>query len=154
MPANTRHKDGKRHVHTVPTKLYHPQNNQRKPHIDAHFAMASVKYARYLAELFSDEHVFFLSQDYKARVPIGLPVSKKQDVMLMHLEYNVFLPDHNFPILKQQKLIHCVYATCNRQKNDLTISYNGPTYIAIRSGKHDKSSAVSHHEDVQKPLRY
>ena len=75
MPANTRHKDGKRHVHTVPMKLYHPQNNQRKPHIDAHFAMASVKYARYLAELFSDEHVFFLSQDYKARVPIGLPVS-------------------------------------------------------------------------------
>ena len=44
MPANTRHKDGKRHVQTVPEKFGRPQNNQRKRHIDAHFAMASVKY--------------------------------------------------------------------------------------------------------------
>ena len=51
--------------------------------------MASVKYARELAELFSDEQGFFLSQDDKARMPIGLPISKKQDVMLMHLEYKV-----------------------------------------------------------------
>ena len=61
MPVNTPHKDGKLHVHTVPVKLCHPQNNKKTPHIDAHFAMASVKYARDLAELFSDEHVFFLS---------------------------------------------------------------------------------------------
>ena len=67
--------------------------------------MASVKYARELAELFSDEHVFFLSQDDKARVPIGLPISKKQDVMTMHLEYKVSLPDHNFPTGKSHKLI-------------------------------------------------
>ena len=72
MPANTRQKDAKRQVHTVPVKLCRPQNNQRKPHIDAHFAVASVKYARDLAELFSDEHVFFLSQDDKARVPTGI----------------------------------------------------------------------------------
>ena len=63
MPANTRHKDGKRHVQTVPEKFGRPQNNQRKRHIDAHFAMASVKYDRDLAELFSDEHVLFLSQN-------------------------------------------------------------------------------------------
>ena len=69
MPANIHHKDGKRYVHTVAVRLCRPKNNQRKPHIDAHFAMASVKYARDLAELFSDEHVFFLPQDDKARVP-------------------------------------------------------------------------------------
>ena len=91
MPANTRHKDGKRHVRIGPVKLCRPQNNQRKPHIDAHFAMASVKYARDLAELFSDEYVFFLSQDDKARVPIGLDFYKKQDVMLMRFEYKVSL---------------------------------------------------------------
>ena len=91
MPANTRHKDGKRHVRIVPVKLCRPQNNQRKPHIDAHFAMASVKYARDLAELFSDEYVFFLSHDDKARVPIRLDFYKKQDVMLMRFEYKVSL---------------------------------------------------------------
>ena len=152
MHANTRHKDGKHHIHTVPVNLCHPQNNQRKPHIDTHFAMASVKYARDLAELFSDEYVFFLSQDDKVRVLIGLPVSKKQDVILMHLEYKVSLPDHDFPIGKEHELIPSVYGSCKRQKNDPAISYNGPTYIAIQSGKHDKSCAVSHHEDFQKLL--
>ena len=72
MHANTHHKDGKHHIHTVPVKLCHPQNNQRKPYFDTDFAMASVKFARDLAELFSDEHVFFLSQDDKVRVLIGL----------------------------------------------------------------------------------
>ena len=64
-PANARNKDGKLHTHTVPVKLCCPQNNKRKPHIGAYFAMASVKYARDLAELFSDEPVFFLFQDGK-----------------------------------------------------------------------------------------
>ena len=117
MPGNTCHKDGKRHVHTGPVKLCCPQNNQRKPHIDAHFAMASVKYTRDLAERSSDEHVFFLSQDDKARVPIGLPVSKKQDVMLMHLEYKVSFPDHDFPPLENstnQFLLYTHHASIKR----------------------------------------
>ena len=116
--------------------------------------MTSVKYARELAELFSDEHVFFLSQDDKARVPIGLPISKKQDVMLMHLEYKVSLPDHDFPIGKSHKLIPSVYASCNRRKENDDIGYSGPTYIAIRSGKHDKSCAASHKVNFQNILRY
>ena len=115
--------------------------------------MASVKYARELADLFSDEHVFFLSQDDKARVPIGLPISKKQDVMLMHLEYKLSLPDHDFPIGKSHKLKK-VCASCNRRKENDGIGYGGPTYIAIRSGKHDESCAASHKEDFQNILRY
>ena len=71
------HKDGKRHVHTVPMKLQHPQNDLRKKHPDGHLAMASVMFTRELANLFGDHHVFFLSQDDKARVPLGLPISKK-----------------------------------------------------------------------------
>ena len=134
-------------------KLYRPQNN-KKTHIDAHFAMASVKQARDLAELFSDERVFFLSQNDKARVPIGLSGSKKQDFMLMHLKYKVSLSDHEFPIGKQHKLIPSVYASYKCQKNYPAISCIGPTYIAMRGSKHDKSSAVLNHEDVQKLLRY
>ena len=78
---------------------------------------------------------------------IGLPVSKKHDVVLMHLENGVSLPDHDFPIGKQHNLIPSVYALCKLQNNDPAISYNGPTYIAIWSGKHDKSCAAHHHED-------
>ena len=116
--------------------------------------MASVKYFRDLAELFSNEHVFFLSQDDKARVSIGFPLSMIQEVMLIHLEYKVSLPDHDFAIKKQDKLIPSVHASCKHQKNDRPISYNGPTYIGIWSAKHDKSGAASHHEDCQKLLSY
>ena len=129
-------------------KLSRPQNTLRKRHVDCHFAVASVKHARELASLFSDENVFFLSADDKARVPLGLPVSKKQTAILMHLEHKVKLPDLDFPIGEKHKLIPSVYAACEKNK-DGSIGYNGPTYIAIRSGKHDKSSAASHIEDFR-----
>jgi hypothetical protein len=39
-----------------------------------------------------------------------------------------------------------VYAACviNEKKE---VSYSGPTYISIRSGKHDSSTAETHHHD-------
>ena len=92
--------------------------------------MASAKHARELASLFSDENVFFLSADDKARVSLDLPVSKKQTAILMHLEYRVKLPDHDFPIERKHKLIQSVYAACEKNKDGST-GYNGPTYIAI-----------------------
>ena len=87
LPSNMRQKDGKRQVHDVPLKLQCPQDDLRKKHPDGHFAMASVMFTKELANLFGDNHVFFLSQDDKARVPLGLPISKKQTAILMHLEY-------------------------------------------------------------------
>ena len=60
--------------------------------------MASLKHKRELVSLFSDENVFFLSADDKARVPLGLWMSKKQTEILMHLDYRVKLLDHDFPI--------------------------------------------------------
>ena len=133
LPTNMLHKDGKRHVHTVPMKLQHPQNDFRKKHPNGHFAMASVMFTRELANLFGDNHVFFLSQDDKAHVPLGLPILKKQRAILMHLEYRVTLPDHDFPIGEKHKLIPSVCAAC--LKKDGEVSYNGPTFISIRSGK-------------------
>ena len=112
------------------------------------FAMASVKHARELTSLFSDENVFFLSADDKARVLLGLPVLKKQTAILMHLDYRVKLPDHDFPIGGKHKLIPSVCAACEKNK-DGSIGYNGPTYIAIQCGKHDKSFAASHIEDFR-----
>ncbi|GFO47387.1 hypothetical protein PoB_007389200 [Plakobranchus ocellatus] len=77
IPANMGHKDGKRHFSTVNVKLCRPQNTQRKAHVDDHFAFASVKHAKELASLLGSDNSFFLSQDDKARIPMGLPISKK-----------------------------------------------------------------------------
>ena len=98
--------------------------------------------------LLSDENIFFLSADDKARVPLGLSVSKNQTTILMPLEYRVKLPDHDFPIVEKCKLISSVYTACEKNKDD-SIDYNGPTYIAIWSGKYDKSSAASLIENIQ-----
>ena len=151
LPANMRQKNGKRHVHTVPVKLQRPQNDLSKKHPDGHFAMAFVMFTRELANLFGDNHVFFLSQDNQARVPLGLPISKKQTAILMHLEYKVTLPDHDFPTGEKYKLIPSVYAAC--LKKDGGVSYNFPTFISIRSGKHDKIYAETHSDDFEKILQ-
>ena len=53
LPVNMRHEDGKRHVYTVlPVKPCFPQNDLQKKHHDNHYAMASAKFARELANLF------------------------------------------------------------------------------------------------------
>ena len=66
----------------------------------------------------------------------------------MHLEYKVMLPDHGFPIGEKHKLIPSVYAAC--LKKDGEVSYNGPTFISIRSRKHDKSCAATHSDDFER----
>ena len=132
VPANVHQKYGKRHVHTVPVKLCRPQNPC------GHFAMAPVWFARYFVNLFGDHHIFLISQDDKARVPLGLPISKTQTDILMHSEY-------------KHKLIPFVYATC--LKKDGKVSLNGPTFISIRSRKHDKNCTATHSDDFERALQ-
>ena len=65
-------------------------------------------------------------------------------------EYRVCLPDHDFPIGSQHKLIPSVYAS--RVMKEWKISFSGPTYIAICSQKHDSSTAETHQRDFEKLL--
>ena len=91
--------------------------------------------------------VFFLSQDDKARIPIGLPAANKQAPFLMMMSRRVRLPDHDFVVATRHKLIPSVYAAAKIDDNGVT--YSGPTYVAIRSGKHDKSDASTHAYDFE-----
>ncbi len=74
----------------------------------------------------------------------------------MHVEYRVSLPDHDWVVAERHKLIPSVYAGINIQPNGLgerqAVVYSGPTYIAIRSGKHSSSTAFSHAFDFEKLL--
>ena len=56
------------------------------------------------------------------------------------------MPDHDFPLGERHKLIPSVYASCLMKESE--ISFSGPTYIAIRSAKHDSSTAASHQYDL------
>ena len=66
----------------------------------------------------------------------------------MHVDYNVTLPDHDFPIGAKHKLIPSVYAGCVMK--EMKISFSGPTFIAIRSQKHDSSTAETHQRDFNR----
>ena len=66
----------------------------------------------------------------------------------MHMEYEVKLPDHDFAVGENHKLIPSVIGDMQVVKrSDLAsnaVTYSGPTYVAIRSAKHTGSSAYSH----------
>lgn len=68
---------------------------------------------------------------------------------MMHVDYKVRLPDHDFVKGSGHKLIPSVYAICEITE-DGTVSHKGPMTIRIRSGKHDGSSAQSHHKDFER----
>jgi len=116
--------EGKRHVTTVPVKLCKAANSLRKDHVDAHFAAACFNYLKDLTVLMGPECSFFLSQDDKARIPLGLPAASKQAPLLMHLEYRIQLPGHDWVVSERHKLIPSVYAACLIKKNSLLFGTN------------------------------
>ncbi|UJR25996.1 hypothetical protein I4U23_007343 [Adineta vaga] len=143
LPHRSNSIDGKKHVRTVPVRLRKAQNDEHSKHEDGHFATATIRYIKDLAGIFGNDVVFFLSQDDKCKVPIGLPAAKIQAPMLMHLDYRVRLPDHDWTVAPRHQLTPSVYAGCMMTENN-DVGYSGPTYIAIRSAKHDRSDANSH----------
>ncbi|CAG8564054.1 7053_t:CDS:2 [Dentiscutata erythropus] len=61
------------------------------------------------------------------------------------LKYRVELPDHDWVVAERHKLIPSVYAVLDVQEGKYeqaeAITYSGPTFIRIHSGKHDSSTA-------------
>lgn len=151
LPRDGSTASGKRHSLTVPVKLARPQNSLRKDHEDCKFAAATIQFLKDLAGIFGNDSVFVLSQDDKARVPLGLPAANKQGPILMSMDYKVTLPDHDWVIATRHKLIPSVYA--GLEIRDGKVSYSGPTYIAIRSGKHDSSTAFTHAVDLNRLIQ-
>lgn len=154
LPRNSRTEQGKRHVITVPVRLASATNDEHKSHPDGKFCTATIRSLESLASMLGPEQTAFISQDDKARVRMGLPAAKEQSPVLMHVEYRMKLPDHDWVIAEKHKLIPSVIAGIvikpNGQGKPEAVSYSGPTYIAIRSGKHSSSTAATHAFDFQK----
>jgi hypothetical protein len=81
--------EGKQHIGTVPVKLSRACNNLRKQHVDSHFALATIRQLLDSAVLLREKTTFVLSQDDKARVPLGLAAANKQSPILMHVHYRI-----------------------------------------------------------------
>ncbi|CAG8626371.1 10680_t:CDS:2 [Dentiscutata erythropus] len=105
-----------------------------------------------MVSVLGPRNVLVVSQDDKVRIPLGLAAANKQDSpILMRLEYRVKLPDHNWVVAERHKLIPSVYAILNveedKYENSKAVTYLGPTFIRVCSGKHDSSTAYSHGKD-------
>ena len=106
--------------------------------MDCLFCAATIRHLEESTSLLGPNEVCFVSQDDKTRVPIGLTAANRHSPLLMHVEYRVSLPDHDWVVAAGHKLIPKVYAGIQIQSNGLgnreAVGYSGPTYIAIRSG--------------------
>ena len=136
LPRRSDTQEGKRHVTTVPVRLCKAQNDLHAQHTDSPFATVSINYLEELASLLGPKQVTFISQDDKARVPLGVTAANKQTPLLMHVEYRVRLADHDWVKATKHKLIPSVYAGIKIKEDGLgdktAVGYSGPTFIAIR----------------------
>ncbi|XP_032779890.2 uncharacterized protein LOC116918320 [Daphnia magna] len=153
QPRSSATHEGKRHVKTIPVKLIRAQNDAHSRHIDGRFCAQNMKRLEELSSILGPQEVFYVSQDDKCRVPIGTTAANKQSPFLMHMEYRVMLPDHDWVVAAAPKLIPSVYGAVEIQKDGLgkpeSVGFSGPTYIGIRSGKHSSSTALSHAVDFE-----
>ncbi|CAF4447621.1 unnamed protein product [Rotaria sp. Silwood2] len=149
LPHRASSRDGRRHINTAPVRLRRAQNDDHGKHEDGHFATATIHYMKDLASIFGNDCVLYLSQDDKCKVPLGLPAARVQAPMLMHLDYRISLPDHDWVVAPRHQLTPSVYAACLLSENG-DLGCSGPTYVAIRSAKHDLSCADSHAIDFER----
>ena len=135
---------------TAPFQLYKSQNSKHASHSSTKFTRASIRSLEELAAILGPAEVTFHSQDDKAKVPIKL--TNKQAPMLMHMEYQVTLPDHDFVVAPKHKLGPSVIGDMKLVKSkDLTnhaVIYSDGTYIGIRSTKHSASAAFAHFQGM------
>ena len=133
----------------MPVKLLRPEASLRIRNVDQMYAKSFIDHVREVAKLFGPQPLLFISNDEKAKVPLGLAAATLQASLLMHLEYKVKLKDHSFVVATHHKLNPSVYGVCDfNLKGEVT--YSGDTFIRIGNGKHDKSSAETHTYDSMK----
>ncbi|GBP81502.1 hypothetical protein EVAR_64211_1 [Eumeta japonica] len=118
LPRDSRTNEGKRHVKTATVKLVRATTYLHKSHVDQHFCTATIRYLESLASMFGPNQVFFISQDDKARVPIGMTAAHKQSPTIMNMAYGIRLPDHDCAIAERHKLIPSAYAAMQIEKKE------------------------------------
>ena len=138
---------------TAPVKLISAKNSKHQNHPCINFAKATINALEELAGLLGPREVTFHSQDDKAKVPIGITAASKQAPLLMHMEYKVILPDHDYVVASQHKLIPSVIGGMQVRENGFcgdVVTYSCPTYCAIHSAKHSGSSAYHRLQDMKR----
>ena len=131
IPHKADGQESKRLVRTVPVKLQKANKTLCNRLADADFTFAIKKQMRGIVSLLGSDNVFVLSQDDKSKVTIVVTAARKQVPLLMHVSYEIRLPDHDFVKVTKQKSKLSVYGSCkiklSSSRADLGITYSGPS---------------------------
>ncbi|CAB4489434.1 unnamed protein product [Rhizophagus irregularis] len=134
LPSRSNTKAAKTHHHPALIANASVSRTEKNEHIDEHYCLASVKGAKQFAALFST-HSVIISQDDKAKVPLGIPAVGRTFQTIQSFQEPVTLPDHDFPVGMQQKLIPSVYLLINPSDTNDTFC-NGQLSIFVRPQYH------------------
>ena len=96
----------------VKVRLLKAQNLERTQHDVRDFCFQTHLMCQELVKMFGKDSCVYLSVGDKARVPISLTTANKQAALMMHVDYKVHLPDHDFVKATKHKLIPSVNALC------------------------------------------
>ena len=105
MPKEVQTRERNPHVTVAPIKLFRAQNNEHSNHPATKFARATTNILEDFSGLLGPKQVTFHCQDDKAKVELGLLAANKEVPILIHMEYEVGLPHHNFMVAPMNKLI-------------------------------------------------
>ena len=81
-------------------KLISTKNSKHESHPCTKLTRATISALKELAGLLWPGDVTLHNQDDKAKVLTGLTAASKQAPLLMHMEYKVTLPDHDYVTAK------------------------------------------------------
>ena len=110
IPRRSDTGEGKRHELTVAVKIRKAKNNLRNKHQGQNSTFVTKQCMKDIAFYLTQE-MFVLFVDDKAQVPIDVTAATKQSSLLMHVTYEIRLPDHHF-VKAKLKLTPSVYAAC------------------------------------------
>ncbi|PKK56219.1 hypothetical protein RhiirC2_800496 [Rhizophagus irregularis] len=116
--------EANRHHHPAQIRLAAVGRNEMSEHVDEHYCLASVKGVKLFVSAFSQD-VVLISQDNKAKVPLGIAAVGRTFKTIQTSNEPVSVPDHDFPTSSKHKLIPSVYLLINPSN----------TNESLRSGK-------------------
>ncbi|CAF1070651.1 unnamed protein product [Rotaria sp. Silwood1] len=138
IPSGTFTDDGKKHINSKAVRLRKIHDIELPKHEDFHFVNASLRHIKDLAGTFGNECVFYVVEDKKASIRIGRPSARGHSPFILHVDYQISTTNSTpIPPTVPHQLKPTVYASCIIDDTGL-IGVSGPTYISIRSAKHDR----------------
>ncbi|CAB4441827.1 unnamed protein product [Rhizophagus irregularis] len=147
LPKQANSIAAKAHHHPAWVAVAGVSHTDTQEHIDGHYCLASVKYAKQFASMFADMSTI-ISQDDKAKIGLGVPAVGRTFRTLQSINEPVSVADHDFPTESGQKLISSVYLIMKPEESKDELR-TGQLAIFVRPQWYVGTSSLTHMQDLE-----